>query len=430
MPPGELEEQRLEDMGREFIKEVDAARQGRAKPLSDQAKEVFWKLLNEPNGAREHLLLAIEEGNLNSILEPYGPGQGMYSAPSAALGIDPETLERASSDRTVEYNLNFTLAHESRHARDRDEILAMTVGLRGAIAEKMLDPALPHDYTEIVAEYLQRDRVLEQRAELAGLNAHVSKVIADVGPGATLSDVYELSMKDMAPYVDKTLGQGLFASDTYAYKPEFAVAGDGLHVDPNHPNSLAAMSKYFYDAQKYDWRQGMKACLDAINAAEAHNSAVKDPQSPPRIDCTALGIGKPPDAHCRRMLQHVVDSGLPSPDMPAHPDHALFTSLKGKFPDASDEVVAHTMLRAKAAGIEQATDIDMARTGPGPDGRLWVTGHNDRSIDVDPAAPVPPMIKTTQALDEDAFTKAQTREEAEARRQEQAQQSRQNCAVM
>lgn len=174
----------------------------------------------------------------------------------------------------------------------------------------------------------------------------------------------------------------------------------------------------------------MKACLDAINAAEAHNSAVKDPQSPPRIDCTALGIGKPPDAHCRRMLQHVVDSGLPSPDMPAHPDHALFTSLKGKFPDASDEVVAHTMLRAKAAGIEQATDIDMARTGPGPDGRLWVTGHNDRSIDVDPAAPVPPMIKTTQALDEDAFTKAQTREEAEARRQEQAQQSRQNCAVM
>lgn len=430
MPPGEFEVRRLEAMGQEFIREVDAARRGREDPLPDAAKEVFWKLLSEPNGARDHLLLAIESGNLESILEPYGPGQGMYSAPSAALGINPETLERASIDRSVEYNLNFTLAHESRHARDRDEILAMTGGLRGAIADKMVDPALPHDYTEIVAEYLQRDRVLEQRAELAGLNAHVSKVISDVGPGATLREVYERSPKDMAPYVDKTPGEGFFASDTYAYKPGFVVAGDGLHVDPDHANSLAAMGQYFYDAQNYDWRQGMMACLDAINSAEAHNTAVKDPQSPPRIDFNALGIGAPPDAHCRSMLQHVVDSGLPAPNTPDHPDHAYFTALKGKFPEASDELVAHTMLQAKKEGFERATDIDMGRTGPGPDGRLWVTGNNDHNINIDPAAPVPPMIKTTQALDDRAFAQAQAQEEALALRQEQARESRSHCAVM
>lgn len=423
MPTREQNQAALDGMCVNFLADVDATRQvDGLPPLTEGAKTVFRDLLNDPNGPHEDLLQAIDEGNLLTMMTPIGPGQGMYSAPSKALCIDPEALEQAAVDPRIGYNLNFTLSHECRHARDGVEISTLMTDFRQAVVDKAQEPGLPHDYTELVRDYLQRDRALEQRAETSGFNAHVSKVIADVGPHATQTDVYEKSPKDMGPYMDLVEKGGLFGRDTYAYKPAFVTQGDGLHLDAAHPNTLAAMGTHFYDAQQYDWRQGLKATLDIINSIEQHPVAAKDPQQPPRIDLASLGLGPPPDAHCRGFMQRVVDSGLPPPTAPGHPDHAYFTFLQGQFPGASDASVAHAMFQAKEAGLQDATHVDAARTAAGPDGRLWVTGTNDHSFAVVPGTE-PPMIRTTQDLSTQAL------EQADARAQ-QAQQQRQACVIL
>lgn len=423
MPTREQNQAALDQMGVNFLADVDATRDvDGLPPLSEGAKTVFRDLLNDPNGPHEDLLAAIDEGNLQMMMTPIGPGQGMYSAPSRALCIDPEALEQAAADPRIGYNLNFTLSHECRHARDGVEISTLMTDFRQAVVDKAQEPGLPHDYTELVRDYLHRDRALEQRAETSGFNAHVSKVIADVGPHATQTDVYEKSPKDMGPYMDLVEKGGLFGRDTYAYKPAFVTQGDGLHLDAAHPNTLAAMGTHFYDAQQYDWRQGLKATLDIINSIEQHPVAAKDPQQPPRIDLASLGLGPPPDAHCRGFMQRVVDSGLPPPTAPGHPDHAYFTFLQGQFPGASDASVAHAMFQAKEAGLQGPGHIDSARTAAGPDGRLWVTGTNDHSFAVVPGTE-PPMIRTTQDLSTQAL------EQADARAQ-QAQQQRQACVIL
>jgi hypothetical protein len=203
MPEREQNQAALNDMCKEYLTEVDNDRRNEGKPvLPEGAKEVFRNLLNDPNGAHENLLQAIDEGNLQMMMVGVGGGQGMYSAPSKALCIQPDVLEQAASNPAVAYNLNFTLAHECRHARDGGEIVQSMETLRQDIFAKAQDHALPHDYTQIVRDYLDRDRVFEQRAETEGLNAHVSKVIADKDGHATLRDVYESSPKDMAPYID------------------------------------------------------------------------------------------------------------------------------------------------------------------------------------------------------------------------------------
>ena len=423
MPTREQNQAALDEMGANFLADVDATRQvDRLPPLSEGAKTVFRDLLNDPNGPHEDLLAAIDEGNLQMMMTPIGPGQGMYSAPSRALCIDPEALEQAAADPRVGYNLNFTLSHECRHARDGADISTLMTEFSQAAMAKAQEPGLPHDYTELVRDYLQRDRAFEQRAETAGFNAHVSKVIAEVGPHATQTDVYEKSPKDMAPYMDLVARGGLLSRDTYAYKPEFVTQANGLHLDAAHPDTLAAMGTHFYDAQQYDWRQGLKATLDIINNVEQNPAATRDPQQPPRIDLAALGLGPPPDAHCRGFMQRVVDGSLPPPTAPGHPDHAYFTFLQGQFPGASDQTVAHAMLQAKQAGLEDASRIDAARTAAGPDGRLWVTGTNDHSFAVVPGNE-PPMARITQDLSTQAL------EQADARAQ-QAQLQRQTCVIL
>ncbi|MFZ5637423.1 MAG: hypothetical protein ACOY82_12665 [Pseudomonadota bacterium] len=400
-------EEMLDDMTRDFIQEVNVIRRQKKQPvLSDRAQGVLQDLLQQPGGAREHLLPAIESGNLQMLMTSVGAGQGMYAPGVRALGVNPDSLEQAGADPAIAYNLNFTLAHESRHARDRNEIVDMTETMLDAVIAKAESPDLPHDYTQIARDYLQRDRVLEQRAELAGLNAHVSRVLAEVGPDATLRDVYQRSPKDMAAYVDVTPGEGMGAPDTYAYKPGFVVAPNGLHVDATHANSLDAMGRYFYDEQNYDWRQGLRAVLDAVNTAESGHSAVRDPRSPPQIDFAALQVGPPPDGLIRNSLQQVVDSSLPPPNDHRNPDHAYFAFLQARLPGASDETVAYAMMEAKRGGLNDASRVVADQVGQAHDGTIWIGGTRGERIEVDPARATP-MIKTTQALDTHAFEESQ-----------------------
>lgn len=411
MPKREDNQAALDQMCEEYLLDVDSTRAYEKKaPLSEESKAVFRQLLNDPQGAHENLLRAIDEGNLRTMMTPIGPGQGMYSAPSQALCIEPGALEQASVDRAVAHNLNFTLAHECRHARDGREITDMMENFRGSVLAKAQERDLPHDYTQIVRGYLGQDRTLEERAETAGLNAHVSKVIAEKGQHATLRDVYEASPRDMAPYVDITPSQGFLGRDSYAYKPGLVVGGDGLHLNEGSQATLDAMGRYFYDAQDYDWKQGLKATLDVINSAEQDATAVKDPRSPPGIDFAALGVGPPPDALCRGMLQHVVDSSLPRPNAIGSPDRDYFLLLQDKLPGASDDVVAYAMLEAKRGGLTDPSRVAPNEIGAGEDGRIWIGGNWGERIEVDPAR-APPVVRTTQDLDTHAFEQTQRQQE-------------------
>lgn len=423
MPEREQNQAALNAMCEEYLRDADGGRRVDGKPpLPEEAKVVFRNLLNDPNGAHENLLRAIDEGNLQMMMTPIGPGQGMYSAPSRALCIEPDALEQAASSTAVAYNLNFTLAHECRHARDGGEIVETMVNLRQAVLAKAQDPELPHDYTQIVRDYLGRDRVFEERAETDGLNAHVSKVIADKGGHATLRDVYESSPKDMAPYIDITPPESFFGQPGYAYKPGFVVAGDGLHLDAGHASTLDAMGTHFYDAQNYDWRQGLKATLDVINSAEQDATAVTNPRSPPRIDFAELGVGPPPDAFCRATLQRVVDSGLPAPNAPGSPDRDYFNLLQGKLPEASEDVVAHALLAAKRGGLADPSRVNPDEIGIGGDGKIWIGGTRGERIEVDPTL-APPIVRTTQSLETHAFEQTQ-------RQAEPAQQQKSGCLMM
>jgi len=425
MPSREENQASLDQMCQDFLQEVDAERfAGRKPPLPETSREIFRGLLNDPNGAHENLLQAIDEGNLQTLMTPIGPGQGMYSAPSRALCIAPETLDRIG-DPAVAYNLNFTLAHECRHARDGAEIRDMTEQMRQQVFDKAQEAGLPHDYTGIVRDYLARDRVLEERAETTGLNAHVSKVVADMadhGRQATLRDVYESSPKDMAPYVDVTPG-GLFGQPTYAYKPGFAPEGDGLHLQAG-PATLDAMGRYFYDAQDYDWKQGLKGVLDVINQVEQSQDAVRSEQSPPGIDFAALGIGPPPDSMCRDTLQNVVNSSLPKPNEDLSPDRAYFDLLKSRLPGQSDEVVAHAVFKARQDGLNDPSRVVPDEVGVADNGKIWIGGDHGERIVVDPSE-APSLARTAQRLDNQASEHAQ-----EQHQQQEPARKQSNCAVM
>ncbi len=423
MPEREQNQAALDAMCEEYLSEVDNDRRFGGKPaLPEGAKAIFRNLLNDPSGAHENLLQAIDEGNLQTMMVGVGGGQGMYSAPSKALCIQPDALEQAAANPAIAYNLNFTLAHECRHARDGGEIVQSMETLRQDIFAKAQDHTLPHDYTQIVRDYLDRDRVFEQHAETEGLNAHVSKVIADKGGHATLRDVYESSPKDMAPYIDVTPSQSVFGQPGYAYKPGFVVAGDGLHVDAAHPSTLAAIGTHFYDDQNYDWKQGLKATLDVINSAEQDAIAVTDPRLPPRIDVAALGVGPPPDTLCRGMMQHVVDSSLPAPNAHGSPDREYFALLQGKLPEASDDVVAHALLAAKHEGLTDPSRVNLGETGIAENGKIWIAGTRGERVEVDPTL-APPIAMTTQRLETHAFEQAQLRAEP-------VQQQKSGCLMM
>lgn len=429
MPTREQNQAQLDRMCEEYIREVESD-VGR---LPERTKDVFRRLINDPNGAHENLLGAIDNGNLQYIMNPVGGGQGMYTEPSKMLGINPDAVVAAGNDPRAAYNLNFTIAHECRHARDGAEIADMRDSFARAAYEKAQDPNLPHDYTELVRTYLQRDRVLEQDAETAGLNAHVSKVIADRGGHATLRDVYESSPKDMAPYIDVTPGQGVFGRNQYAYKEGLATTADGLHLDANDPATLRAMGTYFYDAQNYDWKQGLKATLDIINGVERSEAAAHDPRMPPQIDFNALGVGPPPDAMCRASLQGVVDASVPRPNAVDSPDRPYFDLLQEKLPAASEDVVAHALLRAKRGGLETPDQVVRDEVGVADNGRIWIGGTRGERIEVDPAQ-APPIAKSTQDLNLHALERAEQRQEQQAQlaqaQQHDAPVQKGNCIVM
>lgn len=399
---------KLDEMFETLIEDVNAERRARREPpLPDQPVERLRGLLTDPGTLNENLLQAVDAGNIRMLTTP-NEGQGVYSFSTQTLGIGLDHLARITEDPATEYNLHFTLAHESRHALDADDIRAASQRLSDQIVEIATGP-LPHDYTEVAREYLRRDMNFEINAETAGVNAHVSRAIAQ-HPGEPLSlhAIYLLSPQDMGPYVDlHETPQG----PTATYKPGLVPTGPGgLHLDADDPGNRETMGRLFYQDKGYEWRQGLNGVLNAVNNVEARKSldfddgrsvpVVHDPLQSPRIDFAALGVAVPHDPVERVALGRVVDSGLPTPDQPDSPENGYFQFLQQRFPDARAEDVAHLLLKARDVGLDDPSQI--AQAGTGQDGRMWLGGTNDQRVQHDPAE-TQSIAKTANALFEQAY---------------------------
>ncbi len=418
---------KLDAMYTGYVEDVNGERAMRRQaPISDQAERTVFDMLREDGVLRENLLRAIESNNLVMMTTP-NEGQGVYSFSTRSLALSPEQLAEVANDRTIEYNLHFTLAHESRHALDANAIREANQTLSDQVVA-MADTPVPHDYTEIARTYLERDRNFEVDAETAGVNAHVSRALAKhPEENLTLHEIYRLSPKDMEPYVDiRQTQQGPVAT----YKPGFATSPDGLHLDADNPMTRETMGRLFYQEKGYEWRQGLNGVLNAINSIESQKTldfgdgrvvqVQRDRFHPPQINFEALGITPPENPAERVGLGRVVDSSLCKPNEQASPDREYFQFLRERLPEARNEDVAHAMLKAKEKGLNDPSRVGAVWTSA--DGIIRIGGTRDERVTHDPGE-TQSMAKTAGDLVEQAYDRAHQPQVAE-------QQKKNHCAVM
>jgi hypothetical protein len=418
---------KLDAMYTGYVEDVNGERAIRRQaPISEQAERTVFDMLHEDGVLRRNLLSAIESDNLQTMTTP-NEGQGVYSFSTRSLALSPEQLADVADDRTIEYNLHFTLAHESRHALDANAIRQANQTLSDNVVAMSGTP-VPHDYTAIARAYLDRDRNFEIDAETAGVNAHVSRALAKhPGENLTLHDIYRLSPKDMEPYVDiRQTQHGPVAT----YKQGFATLPDGLHLDADNPTTRNTMDRLFYQEKGYEWRQGLNGVLNAINNVESQRTldfgegrvveVQKDRLHPPQIDFQALGITPPENPAERVGLGHVVDSSLRKPNEHGSPDHGYFQFLQERLPNARDEDVAHLMLKAKSEGLNDPSRIQAVWTSE--DGTMRIGGTRDERIAHDPRE-TQSMARTAGDLVEQAYDRAHQPQVEE-------QQKKSHCAVM
>lgn len=414
-----------------YIQDVNAeARAYQKDGLPEEAVGLVRGMLREDGVLRENLMTAIESGNLQMMTTP-NEGQGVYSFSTQTLAVSAEHLANAARDHTVEYNLHFTLAHESRHAIDAAQIRDASQTLSDRVVATA-QQAPPHDYTDIAREYLIRDRNFEVDAETTGINAHVSRVVAKhPDKEVSLYDIYLMSPKDMEPYVDI---RQTAAGPTATYKDGLVPLPDGIHLDAENPQQRETMGRLFYQEKGYEWRQGLNGVLNAINRVESQRTldfddgrqleVRRDRHSPPQIDFRALGIEPPADPAERVAMGRVLDSSLPKPNEQGGPDHAYFDFLKGRLgPDQfSDGDIAHAMLKAKQVGLTDPTHVDAEAVGKDLQGRIWIGSQHGERISHDPAD-TQPLAKTAQDLLTHAY-------EQSHRPAEEAPQKQRFCALM
>lgn len=414
-----------------YIEDVNAeARSYQKDGLPEEAVGLVHGMLREDGVLRENLMTAIERGNLQMMTTP-NEGQGVYSFSTQTLAVSAEHLANAARDHTVEYNLHFTLAHESRHAVDAAQIRDASQTLSNRVVATA-QQAPPHDYTDIAREYLARDRTFEVDAETTGINAHVSRVVAKhPEKEVSLYDIYLMSPKDMESYVDIRQTD---AGPTATYKEGLVPTADGIHLDAENPQQRETMGRLFYQEKGYEWRQGLNGVLNAINRVESETrldfgdgnvvDVRKDPRLPPQIDFRALGVEPPADPAERVALGRVLDSSLPKPNEQGAPDRAYFDFLREKLPQEqfSDGDVAHAMLKAKQAGMADPAHVDGNAVGNDQAGRIWIGGQHGERISHDPAQ-TQPLAKTAQDLLTHAYEQAH-------RPAEEAPQKQRFCALM
>ena len=368
-------------------------------------------LIDTTPGLKTTLLQQIERGSLERFDNLGAPGAlGTYDAYSKTMAVSIDQLNLAArGDVQTANSLRFTLAHEIDHAVTRDARLAEDTKLMGDVTAMTARPS-PHDYTDILRTYNDSVRSREVHAEMAGFNALAAQVRAG-NPHATLKDLYDASPADMQMYVNVDLSK---VPATYAPKPGLTLGADLSMAST--PENVAAMGRYFYEANGYPERK-IGGALNYIEGQEQRALAaarVADPShAAPEVRANLTGLGVPglphppgitdssprlaPPAHG---ASHDAGGASSSSDprRVEHPDHAYFQALRERLPDSvPDNAVAHAMLLAKRESMTDFSRVNPQEVGVA-NGAVWIGGNTPGFRVAAEVVQAPPMEQVARDL--------------------------------
>ncbi|MGN6152973.1 MAG: hypothetical protein ACTHOH_13350 [Lysobacteraceae bacterium] len=371
-------------------------------------------LVDTTPGLKTTLLQQIERGSLERFDNLGTPGAlGTYNAYSKTMAVSIDQLNDASRGNVQTANsLRFTLAHEIDHAVTRDARLAEDRKLQSDVAGMVATPS-PHDYTGILRSYNESVRSREVHAEMTGFNALAAHVRAG-NPHATLKDLYDASPADMQMYVNVDLSK---TPATYAPKPGLTLGADLSMAST--PENVAAMGRYFYEANGYPERKIGSAAsyIDgqertALAAVRAADPTHPHPAPEVKADLTALGVPRlalpagmtdssprlAPPAHTPPETGSGPSHSSSDPRQVGHADHAYFQALRERLPESvPDNAVAQAMLLAKREGLTDFSRVNPQEVGVS-NGTVWIGGNTPGFRVAADVSQAPPMEQVSRDL--------------------------------
>lgn len=222
------------------------------EPAAERAKNLRELLECSPE-LKTQMQSAFEEGFIEKIeyLPANAHAGGAFSKDRKSLRLTLDALDHPQF-RKNEPELVFTLGHEVRHALNtplKDKAIEATLAEAEKLAKK---PGPTHDYTRIVAKYIQLYRVEEASAHIAGFNTLVSK-LRNENPQSTptLQQIYRALPGRAADFIDRS---GAAPRFEYRLKPGLTL--DKSMMMPHSEGNLDAMGRYYFDKPPAEARLG------------------------------------------------------------------------------------------------------------------------------------------------------------------------------
>ena len=186
----------LEDMLRGFEAEYDARNPNLSRNLRD--------LIERSPSLKSDLQQSIADGNLKEIriFESNANNTGAeYSRKRQSIQIPESDLLQYRTSRHYDEEMIFKLGHEMRHAMDRANATRGNDRFNNEVWRISESAGTRHDYTTVVADFIDENRQRESYAHIGGFNA-ISSMARMQNPDATLKDIYEAYPARMADFIE------------------------------------------------------------------------------------------------------------------------------------------------------------------------------------------------------------------------------------
>jgi hypothetical protein len=226
---------RLENMFQRFEAEYDA----RNPRLGENLRDV----IDRSPALKADIEQALADGSLKEIklFENNDNNTGAeYSLKHQRITIPEDHLANAHTPHRYDEEMIFKLGHELRHAMDRANGTQDNDRFNNEIWRISETPGGRHDYTQIVADFINENRESESYAHIGGFNA-ISSMVRAQNPDASLRDIYESYPARMDDFIEVS---GTFRK-TYTLK-------EGISIDENmqmaySPANVDAMKAHYFD---------------------------------------------------------------------------------------------------------------------------------------------------------------------------------------
>jgi hypothetical protein len=215
-----------------------------------------------------------------------GTRSGQYSGYYREVGLHSDVLKGPINQRNLDLLTN-VFAHELSHALDRREMSDFSNAIERDAYDLAARPG-PRDATSLVREYIDRGRLQESRAEIAGINAVADRMRNEGRGDVTESGLAERLFRASGSELVDESGAG------FRFKPGIRFDPASQSV-PDTPKNIEAVARHFFDTDRgeHGYREFYAAA--AISALARGEAAYRDahPLSPlaqTRIDLAALGV--------------------------------------------------------------------------------------------------------------------------------------------